>query len=271
MVQELVTRLEEPSTRIFWVARTRAWYFAERGNGVQAIGEWKKRIGREPFGMDAMHYAACVLLFGNTEDADRAIIELPNSFGSDNSYARLAKAYLLASASAPVQTVVAACNQVVELDDSPEMYCGTVEACLVAGDLAMGKQLATVALSKLGKGEDHWRTALEYIAYDLSDDELIRRFDSPMFQGMPDYYVGLRCLATGELDAQGRISRTAATAGDSWPRGIGGLRCISPASVHLIRKCRSDRVLDDASGTESGTESLDIGTESCNTWRMLHT
>ena len=34
----------------------------------------------------------------------------------------------------------------------------------------------------------------------LSLDELIRRFDAPMFQGMPDYYVGLRCLAAGELE-----------------------------------------------------------------------
>lgn len=198
--KELVKSLEEPSERIFWVARTRAWYFAENGNGVQAIEEWKKRIGREPFGMDAMHYAACVLLFGNTEDADRAVMELPDNFGLGNAHARLAKAYLLASTSAPVETVVAACNQVVELDDSPEMYCGTVEACLAAGDVAAGKQFATAALLKLGKGEDHWRTVLEYIANDLPEEEFIRRFDAPMFQGMPDYYVGLKCLGAGELD-----------------------------------------------------------------------
>jgi serine/threonine protein kinase len=204
--KDVAKELDKYSANIFWVTRTRAWCFAECEQGALAIGEWKKRVGLEPYGIDPMHYAAHVMLFGSKTDIERAIAALPDAYGADNGYALLAKAYLLAMTNAARAQVAEACDRLLDSAPSAEMRCACVEVWLAYGDAAEAKKQAKGAAQLLAgesENEEHWSMVLEYVAENISEPQFLDLFaslDSPMFQANANYFAGLRAWASKDRE-----------------------------------------------------------------------
>ena len=191
-----------PQADVFWVTRSRAWFFAECGEGPSALAEWRKRMGKEPLGIDPMHYAACCCLFGDPSVRREAINALPDGFDAANAHAHLAKAYLLALSNASNEEVNAACESLLALQDPRrEMQCGAVEVWLACKNL--GKARATAAsLPKDNTPEwnKHWDLFLQYVAGELNDDRFIQECEAmnpPVFQVKAAYLAGLKAFAEG--------------------------------------------------------------------------
>jgi tetratricopeptide (TPR) repeat protein len=185
---------------VFWVARSRAWLFAESGEGTLALAEWEKRTDPSLRGVDPMHFAACIELFGTDEDRRQAIGRLPDAYGASNPHALLAKAYLLALTKATRDQLAAACDQLLACDNSPEMQCGTIEVWLAYGDAFEARERAKSLAKSHARSEDcHWVLVLRYLAGEMEEAEFHTQFEAPMFQAHARYFEGLKRLANGEL------------------------------------------------------------------------